>query len=83
MGHRLPVYPCYSLVIMSNDTVDGCEFLHLGWWKLYNGINHLSTGAGFLPSTVGDVKGFGFENSFKSGFGTRKTSRKRGRKLES
>jgi len=25
---------------------------HLGWLKLYNGINHLSTGAGFLPSIV-------------------------------
>jgi hypothetical protein len=28
---------------------------HLGWLKPYinNGINHLSTDAGFLPSTVG------------------------------
>jgi len=33
--------------------VDGCEILHHhGWLKPYNGINHLSTGAGFLPSTV-------------------------------
>jgi hypothetical protein len=25
---------------------------HLGWLKPYNGINHLSTGAGFLTSTI-------------------------------
>ena len=37
------------------DTVDGCEILHhLGWLKppINNVVNHLSTGAGFLPSTV-------------------------------
>ena len=35
-------------------TVDGCEILHhLGWKPINNGINHVSTGATFLPSTVG------------------------------
>ena len=40
----------------NGHTVDGCKVLHhLGWNSFNNGINmekHLSTGAGFLPSTV-------------------------------
>ena len=41
--------------INSRNTVDGCEILHHqkgGWNPIDNGINHLSIGAGFLPSTV-------------------------------
>ena len=39
--------------------MDGCKILHHkkdGWNPIDNGINHLSTGAGFFQSTVGSVK---------------------------
>ena len=42
--------------------VDDCEILHHqkdGWNPRNNGINHLSTGAGFLPSTVSSTSIFG------------------------
>ena len=41
------------------------EILHQkdGWKPINNGINHLSTGAGFLPSTVGYGYGYGNNNT--------------------
>ena len=45
-------FPQLCKRLPEGTTVDGCEILHLGWQKSYTGIKHLSTGAGFLPSTV-------------------------------
>ena len=47
--------PVGGWLLRDDTTVDGCELLHHqkdGWNPINNGINLLSTGAGFLLSTV-------------------------------
>ena len=44
-------YPLYSLFLWYGGWKKSCTALD-GWNPIKNGISHLSTGAGFLPSTV-------------------------------